>query len=108
MIDTAIRKARSIPRKEALKDKTAATNKQTRRPVLAVTWDPRLPQIPSIQLKHWRSMCSQDTMLAEAFKEPPLTAYRRQKNVRDFLINAKVPPHQGPHPKRQIFGMTKM
>ena len=74
MIDSAISKARSIPRKEALKNKTAATNKQTRRPVLAVTWDPRLPSIPSIQLKHWRSMCSQNTMLAEAFKEPPLTA----------------------------------
>ena len=74
MIDSAITKARSIPRKEALKN-TAARNKQTRRPVLAVTWDPRLPPIPSIQLKHWRSMRSQDTMLAKAFKEPPLTAY---------------------------------
>ena len=103
MIDSAITNARSIPRKEALKN-TSSRSKQTRRPVLAVTWDPRLPPIPSIQLKHWRSMRSQDTMLAEAFKEPPLTAYRRQKNVRDFLINAKVPPSKDHTQKDNYLG----
>ena len=74
---------------------------------MAVTWDPRLPSIPSIQLKHWMSMCSQNPNLEEVFKEPPLTAYKRQKNIRDYLVGAKVAPKLGPYPKRRLNGMVK-
>ena len=107
MINSAINKARIIPRNKALKKKKTALNKHTRRPVMAVNWDPRLPSIPSIQLKHWRSMCSQNPNLEEVFKEPPLTAYKRQKNIRDYIVRAKVTPQLGPYPKRQLNGMVK-
>ena len=55
---------------------------QTKRSVLAVTFDPRLPAISSSMAKHSRAMVGQDSHLKEVFTEPPLTAYRRQQNLR--------------------------
>ena len=50
-------------------------------------------------------MASQEPYLAEVFDEPPLTAYKRQKNIRDNIIRAKVPPLMGQYPKRQLNGV---
>jgi hypothetical protein len=105
MINRAIDRARGIPRKIALR---RVLSRQTdRRPVFALTYDPRLPDIQSIQAKHWRSMVSQDPYLSEVLKQPPLTAYRRQKNIRDHLIRAKVPTDPKLHPERKQRGMKK-
>ena len=52
-------------------------------------------------------MTTQDTYLAECFPEPPLIAYKRQRNIRDLLIKAKVFPIPRAYPKRQINGMKK-
>ena len=41
------------------------------------------------------------------FEEPPLTAFRRQNNLRDMLIKSKVPPPPPIHPKRVVKGMSK-
>ena len=43
----------------------------------------------------------------EVFKEPPLTAFKRQRNIRDILIKSKVPPAPNKFPKREARGMTK-
>ena len=54
MINSAIDRARKIPRQVALKK---VIRRQTeKRPVFALTYDPRLPPIQSIQAKHWRAM----------------------------------------------------
>ena len=86
MIDAAIRRARAIPREIAL-HKVAKPN-QTKRPVYAVTWDPRLPNLSSLQSKHWRSMTLLSPYMRDVFPEPPLVAYKRQKNISDFIIRA--------------------
>ena len=65
---------------------------------------PRLPSIQQLQAKHWRAMIAQDKYLSEVFVEPPLTAYRRQNNLRDMLIKSKVPPPPPIHPRREIKG----
>ena len=49
----------------------------------------------------------QGSSLAEVFVEPPLTAYRRQNNLRDMLIKSKVSPPPPIHPRRVIKGMAK-
>ena len=36
-------------------------------------------------------MTKQNQYLAQVFPEPPLTAFKRQKNIRDMIIRAKVP-----------------
>ena len=72
-----------------------------------VSWDPRLPSFSAINSKHWRTMTASDPYLKEVFPEPPLTAYKRQKNVRDYIIRAKVPSLGQSRPKRNNLGMRK-
>ena len=74
---------------------------------MAVRYDPRLPVVGPIMAKHWRSMITQDQYLKEVFEEPPLTAYKRQRNVRDNLIRAKVAPAPKQRPVRENPGMRK-
>ena len=105
MIDASIRRARAIPRSKALQ-KVANPN-QTKRLVYAVTWDPRLPNQSKILSKHWRSMTISSPYMKEVFPEPPLVAYKRQKNISDFLIRAKVPIKSQNRPKRRLNGMKK-
>ena len=90
MIDSSIRRARAIPRDKALQK--VANQTQSKRPIFAVTWDPRLPNLPRKQGKHYRSMTIASPYLKEVFPEPPLVAYKRQRNISDFLIRAKQPP----------------
>ena len=105
MIDASIRRARAIPRSRALQK--VANSNQTKRPVYAVTWDPRLPNQSKILGKHWRSMTISSPYMKEVFPEPPLVAYKRQKNISDFLIRAKVPIKSQNRPKRRLNGMKK-
>jgi hypothetical protein len=104
-LDSAIERARTIPRHVALK--RVLKKQEMKRPVFALTYDPRLPSIQNIQAKHWRSMVGQDPYLSEVFTQPPLTAFRRQKNLRDHLIRAKVPSDPKPYPQRRQRGMRK-
>ena len=60
----------------------------------------------ALQRKHWRSM-TEDGYLKSVFPEPPLLAFRRQKNISDFLIRARLPPKQKPYPKRRLNGMKR-
>ena len=105
IVNAAINKARAIPRAVAIR-KVVRENTTVRRPVFVVSWDPRLPSLSAITQRHWRSMVSQDKLMEETFPEPPLIAYKRQKNIGDFLIRAKVTP-QVIHEKRKIRGMKK-
>ena len=106
MINSAIERARNVPRHIALRK--VVKTQESRRPVFALTYDPRLPPVQTIQAKHWRSMVGQDPYLHEVFSQPPLTAYKRQKNVRDHLVRAKVPGEPRPYPERARRGMKKM
>ena len=105
MVDAAINRARTIPRAQALKrvDKP----RQPRRPVNVVTFDPRLPSIQNIHQKYWKGMTNKNPYLAEVFPEPPLVAFRRQKNIRDFLIRSKVPKETNRKSQRDKRGMKK-
>ena len=105
MIDSALDKARKIPRSFALQRSKIAIKQD--RPIFAVTFDPRLPSIPAAQAKHWRAMVAQDSYLAEVFPKPPLTAFKRQRNLRDLLIRAKVSGPPRHHQQRELKGMKK-
>ena len=73
--------------------------------VLATPYNPRLPAISSIVAKNWRTMTGQDSHLKEVFLEPPLTAYKRQQNLRGHLIRAKVSQYK--RSSRIVKGMKK-
>ena len=103
VIQAAIDRARQIPRLKALEK--VIRKKTTDRPVFVIHYDPRLPSVNAIVKKHWRVM-TQDPKLKEVFPDPPLIAYKRQKNLRQVLIRAKVPP-ESKRPKRELLGMRK-
>ena len=48
-----------------------------------------------------------DPRMSEVFPEPPMVAYRRQKNIKDFLVRSKVPTKPQYQPKRKSKGMKK-
>ena len=102
----AISKAVKIPRKVAL-FKIRKKDEDQKRPVFVLKYDPRMPPIQSIQAKHWRAMTAQDQHLANVFQQPPIIAYRRQRNLKDILIKSKVPPQISRYPHREVKGMTK-
>ena len=51
-------------------------------------------------------MTSQNQLMKETFPEPPLIAYKRQKNLSDFLIRAKIQPNENRQSQRKLRGMT--
>ena len=103
MVYSAICRARAVPREQAIRK--VATNIPTKRPIFVVTYDPRLPNITKIQQKHHRAMTSQDPYLAEVFPQHPLTAYRRQRNIKDIVIKARLPKTQ--RKQRKVKGMSR-
>ena len=104
-IENAIEKAKKVPRSRAIQ--MSKKKEKEKRPVFALDWDPRLPCIQQIQAKHHRSMVSQDQYLAQVFPKPPLTAFRRENNLRSLLIRSKVPIKPKLHQERKIKGMKK-
>ena len=74
--------------------------------MLAKNYDPRLPSLTSIQAKHWISMISQDKYLSEVFKMPPITAYIKERNIRDHIIRGKVARPLNYYPKIYLKGMS--
>ena len=104
LVDRSIEKARKIPRKIAL---LKVRKKESEvRPIFAIKYDPRMPPIQPLMAKHWRAMKTQDKYLAECFSQPPLTAFRRQTNIRDFLIKSKIAPPPKQYPGRNNRGMA--
>ena len=104
-VNSAIDKARKVPRAVALR-KVSKTVK-SEGPIFAVTYDPRLPELGQIQTKHWRSMTSRNKYLGDVFKRPPMIAYKRQPNLREHLIKAKVPKAPRLHQERRQNGMKR-
>ena len=104
-VDSAIRRARAIPRHTALRKVINPIKKKI--PVFAVQYDPRLPSIPLMQSKHWRAMVSQDQYLGECFESPPIIAFKKQQNLREHLIRAKLPPPLRKQEKRNLMGMSR-
>ena len=69
MVDTALTKARNVPRLAALRK--VSKQDKGKRPVFALAFDPRLPAVQRLQAKHWRTMTSRNKYLKEVFPSPP-------------------------------------
>ena len=104
MVEAVIAKAHAVPWEVALREVPRQVS--TPRPVFVVRYDPRLPKIPTIVNKHWRSMVSQDSYLKEVFEEPPLVAYTKNQNLKELLVRAKI-NQSNCRQKRKLNGMKK-
>ena len=76
-----------MEREKLLEDRTKK-DKSTRVP-LALTYSKLLPDIRNILRKHQTTLHQSDRM-REIFKEPPLLAYRRDRNLCDVLVHRKT------------------
>ena len=52
-------------------------------------------------------MKNKDQYLSKVFQSPPMTAFRRDNNLKSILIRSKVPKEPELYPKRQLKGMKK-
>ena len=105
MVNSAIHRAKTITMSQALKPVVA--HNETRGPAFVTFFDPGLPNIQSIQLKQWRSMTNVNPYLQEVFPQPLLVSYKRQKNLKDKLVKAKVAKYIKMKPKRYLKGIKK-
>ena len=70
--------------------------------MLVTTYHPCMPPISKITKKHWQVMTDESQIMKSCFHQPPVIAYRRNKNLRDILVRAKLPPKRVP--RRTING----
>ena len=49
----------------------------------------------------------QDKYLGQVLPSPPLTGYRRQPNIRSYIIRARIAKPRGRYPERKNVGMRK-
>ena len=103
VVETAFNRAKKISREKALQSKTEK-NEAEKSPVYFSTYDPRLPNITNILNKHWGAQSFVDNNFKKKFPKPPMVAFKRQKNLRSFLIRAKVFPQQN-RTQRFVKGM---
>ena len=103
-INSAIRKAKTISRESALKK--VKKKKASDRPTFVVKYDPRISDIKGIINKHWRSSKLLDPQFGQIFPLQPIIAYKRQRNLNDLLIRAKI-QNKRKYMPRQINGMKK-
>ncbi len=99
VIKNAISKARDLDRSVTLEKVIRVPNKRI---VLALTYSPKLPSVPKILKKHWRTLTKDQKML-KIFPQPPMVAYKQPPNLKSVLCRAKLP--QNTHSKRRLVGM---
>lgn len=86
-ITKAFEKVIPLDRKSALKK---VDKKILNRTVLSLQYDPRLPNISNILKNFWKVM-TKNPRLKEIFPSPPMITWTRPKNLKDYLIKAKLP-----------------
>ena len=83
---TQINRAISIPRNKLL-NKVKTSN--TERFLLTVTYNRTLPDLKAIIDKNWHIL-QIEPKLKEIFAEPPILAFKRNKNLKDIIGGNKV------------------
>ena len=81
----AIRKVRKKKREELIVDRPKTT---TNRLTFPLTYNKGNKALAKIVQSHFHIL-SEDPIIGEAFKEPPITAWRRSTNLRDSLVRSK-------------------
>ena len=86
VIDTAIERAKSIPRKDTFTRKGKLASKRI---PLVTTYQPGLPNLHCIVRKHFPILTASARCKA-AIPEVPIIAYRRPVNLRDHIVRARL------------------
>ena len=93
-LKTQIQRASDIPRTDALANKPKT---QTETTPFVITYNPALPNLAHIIHKHSNVLYSSDRC-RNVFKNLPLVAYRRCKNISDILVRTQLTNSTDPPP----------
>jgi hypothetical protein len=91
-IKPAFDKVKAIPRLETLEYRDHRQNSRTTFPI---TYHPSLHDLPRILLEKHNNILLQDPRNKIIFKETPMVAYRRPKNLKGYLTRASLTPRSG-------------
>ena len=101
-VEEAINKVRELNREDILQ-KVTREDKNKNRVRAVFLYDRRLPNISAIMIKNWKTMLTDDSRLKKVFQEPPMVCFRRGKNLREKIVQAKLPPDRFGRPTEQGF-----
>ena len=101
IVQSAITRVKALDRLTHLQKVKKKTNDRI---VLALTYNPKLPSIPQIVKKHWRTMVK-DQKMKKIFPSPPMVAYKQPPNLKSVFCRAQLPKNS--HPKRKLTGMKR-
>lgn len=88
LIETQLQKVDKLERSELLQ-RSAKNDKNAKRVPLVVTYSNLLPDVRGIIRKHM-DVLYRSTKMKDVFQEPPIVAYRRDKNICDTLVHGKT------------------
>ena len=91
IMDNAIEKVKLLKREDVLQ-RVDRVDKMVGRVRAVFKFDKRLPDLPAIFKRNWQTMIDDDQRLLAAFPEPPMICFKRGKNVRETLCQARLPP----------------
>lgn len=93
MLEEQSKSIMNIPREQLLQKRQQNKRKRDKKPplVFVSTYHPSIKDLSRKIKKHW-SIIERDPECSKLFPKPPLTAYRRAPNLKDLLIQSKLPP----------------
>ena len=95
IVEAGIRKAREVPRLEALKKVERREGREAegdRQHHLIVTYDRRSsPALGQILRSNYNQACARDTRMKTLFKNPPKPTFKKGTNIKQLLVKAKLP-----------------
>ena len=107
-IESAFGKVLQLNRKDCL---NKVNKKHNNRIPLVLPYHRSLPKVSSILRKHWTILKDKEPDTKNFMPEPPMVCYTRDKNLRDILVRAVLPPpkqRQGlREPKKGFFKCGK-
>ena len=86
-INTAFQQAKQYTQIELLNQRKQSTNRNS--PIFSVPYNNNTKHIGQILCKHWH-IIEQDPTLSILWPEAPIVAYKKNKNLKDSLVSAKL------------------
>ena len=88
-IQLSFDKVLSLNRKKCIEK---VSQKENSRIPLVLPFHKALPKVSNILLKHWKILCDKYPEAKNFLPDPPMVCYTRDKNLRDILVRATLPP----------------
>ena len=88
LIKEGIRKAAALTREETLRE--TVTKPQDDRVIFSTTYNPMVPNL-NHKLRELHPVLHSSERCKKVFPNPPILAYRRNRNLNDFLVSRRLP-----------------